>query len=397
MRQEDRQSIQAREFRGYALDFAARLEAAEPHLILKVLHASNICRQTFFLASVEIDLDRPELFLARVAERAPDILVHVDHLDPHAQVARALILLKPRRLVESLYGCCPDGFLGLIARLGHSPLYGNETYRLAFELYADARHRRRAKVLGQLAGQVTPEHVIVAAGLDDVLVHRSVVARARASEVEALNTFAAMITDLCAATPETIRESLDALPVAGRGARITEWAQGWLGRQVRTPFEPPIPATDPDLKLRLGADLISLGRRFRNCASQRQSYSFVGERLIYEWTRPGEAAVLELLRLTSGTKTYWVCEDLLAPRNRRVKPALADAIRAKLDQHDILYQSLVPLPAGEQALHKLLNHHVRPAWDEHLDVDGGEAVEDDADLDRMLCELEREVHGQEAA
>ncbi|KQU49938.1 hypothetical protein ASG72_18150 [Bosea sp. Leaf344] len=326
--------------------------------------------------------------------QAPDVLADVGHLDPLAQVARALVLLKPKRVLEVLFGECPDGLLGVFSRFGSQPVYGPETYRLAFELFSDPRHRHRAKVLGQLPGQIRPEHVTVAASLDERLLHRSVLERCHPREVAALNRFVEMIVDLCGATPELIRESLDQLPVGSTGCRMTEWAEGWLARQVRLPFEPPIPKTDPDLKLRLGADLISLGRRFRNCASQRQSFSFVGECLIYEVTIPGEPAVVELLRLSSGTEVRWVCEDLLTVRNRRVKPETAAAVKAKLDQHGVLYQSLTRPPDDEQALHRLLDHHVRPAWDERAiaEREAGGAI-----LDQMLDELEEEVHGREAA
>lgn len=361
------------------------MEASCPGLVLHfLLYAGDLSRQVFFAVAAEVDLDHPEEFLAQAAERAPDVLADLVHLDPHAQIG-ALILLKPRRVIEVLFGSCPVGYLGLLSRFGSGPIYGKETYKLAFGLFAEHRHRHRAKVLGQIEGQLRAEHVAVVAGLDDVLVHPRLLERARPDEVAALNTFARIIPDLCGATPQEVKASLDVLPAGVRGVRIGEWAQGWLGRQVRPPFEPPIPETDPDLKLRLGADLISLGRRFRNCASQRQSFSFVGERLIYECTRPGEAAVLELLRLTSGTKTYWVCEDLLASRNRRVTPALAAAVREKLDEYGILYQSLVPLPAGEQALHNLLDHHVRPAWDENFVADQEVG---DAALERLLDDLE---------
>ena len=109
----------------------------------------------------------------------------------------------------------------------------------------------------------------------------------------------------------------------------------------------------------------------------------------------GEPAALELLRLTTGAESKWVCEDLRAPRNRRVSPELAAAIQSKLDHHGILYQSLTPPTVQEQALHKLLDHTTPFAWDvrrERADHENG-----DADIDRMLDELEQEVHGLEAA
>lgn len=391
-----RQPYRVREFRGYALNFAARLEASQPQCILRLLQASSLNRQAFFAtAASEIDLDRPEVFLARIEAHAPDVLADLGHLDPLAQVARALILMKPRRTLECLYGACPDGLLGLFERLGSQPLYGAETYRLAFELFSDPCHRNRAKVLGQLPGQIRPEHVAVVASLDERLLHRSVLERCHPREVAALNSFVGMIVDLCDATPALIRESLDQLAVGTRGCKMTEWAEGWLGRQVRLPFDGPIPASDPDMKLRLGRELDDLGRRLRNCAAQRKSFTFLGERLIYEVVKPGEPAVLELLRLTSGDQTNWVCEDLRAPRNRRVSTETAAWVQRKLDQYGIFYQSVAHPSAEKQALHRLVDHTTAFAWDRQREAADDEG--DDTDLDALLDDLEQEIHGREAA
>ncbi|MDX3806361.1 MAG: hypothetical protein QHC89_08135, partial [Bosea sp. (in: a-proteobacteria)] len=361
----------------------------------KVLYASDLVRQTFFAVAAETDLDQPQAFLDRVAHHAFDVLPGLEHLDPLAQVARALILLKPRRIVETLFGSCPDGYLGLLSRLGCDPLPSKETYRAAFDLFSDPRHRQRAKVLGQLPGRVTAEHIAVVAGLDDALVHRVVIERCRPDEVRALNVFANMITDLCNATPTSIRQSLDKLNVGATGVGMGEWAHGWLARQVQLPFDQPIPATDSDFKLCLGVELTSLGRRLRNCAGQRQSYTFLGERLVYEVIGFGEPAALELLRLTTGAGSKWVCEDLRAPRNRRVSPELAAAVQFRLDHYGVLYQSLAHPSVEEQALHKLIDHTTPFAWDRRREVADDAHV--DADMDRMLEELEEEVHGREAA
>lgn len=392
MEQVERQPHYPRPVQGYALDAAAKLEAASPHFLLKLLFSSARLRQSFFAFAGESYLDRPRDFLDRVAQHAPEVLHGLDHLDPIAQVARALILMKPRRTIQALYGECPDGFLGLLSRLGCDPQYGKETYRAAFGLFADPRNRHRAKVLGQLPGRITAEHIAVVAGLDDVLLHRAVLERTKPAEVQALNTFAEMIADLCNATPTSIRESLDQLAVGTQGCKMAEWAEGWMARQVHLPFAAPIPATDPDLKLRLGRELDDLGRRFRNCAAQRKSFTFLGERLIFEVVKPGEQAVLELLRLTSGDQTHWVCEDLRGPRNKRVSPEMAAWVQSKLDRHGIFYQSVSHPTVEEQALHRLVDHTTAFAWDRQR-----EAADDDADLDRLLVDLEQELHGREAA
>lgn len=394
MEKVERQPHLPRPVLGYALDVAARLESAHPHFLIKILYSSDLVRQSFNVFASQ-DIDQQQDFLHRVAQHAPDVLHGLEHLDPLAQVARALILLKPRRVVEALFGSCPDGYLGLLSRLGCDPLPSKETYRSAFDLFSDPRHRQRAKVLGQLPGRVTAEHIAVVAGLDDALVHRAVVEKAKSAEVRALNQFVTMIGDFCGATPASIRESLNKLNLGTTGVGMNEWAQGWMARQLRLPFDPPIPATDPNFKLCLGVELTSLGRRMRNCAGQRQSYTFLSERLIYEWTGPGGPAVLELLRLTSGTEVRFVLEDLRAPRNRRVSPELATVIQSKLNDYGILYQSLTHHTIDEQALHKLLDHTAPFAWDvrrEEADDTGG-----DADLDRLLDDLDQEIHGREAA
>lgn len=357
------------------------------------MYSDNRFRQIFSAFSAEYH-DRPEDFLGRVAHHAPETLAGFEYLGLLEKTGRALVQLKPRQLIECLYGQVPTGFLGLLSRLGGDPLPSKETYRKAFELFADPRHRQRAKVLGQLPGRVTAEHITVVAKLDDALVHRVAVHRTKPAEVDALNAFARMIVELCNATPETIKHSLDKLNLDTKGVGMDEWARGWLGRQVRLPFDPPIPSEEPDLKLRLGVELDSLGRRFRNCAASRKSFTFLNERVLYEVVKPGEQAVVELLRLTTGDQTNWACEDLRGKSNRRVSPELATWVQSKLDQHGILYQSLTPPAVEEQALHKLLDHTTPFAWDMRRETHHENG---DADIDRMLDELEQEVHGQEAA
>ncbi|WP_377846770.1 hypothetical protein [Bosea sp. UC22_33] len=392
----EQRPFRVQEFRGYALNFAARLEASVPTTILRLLQArSHLSRQVFFAAAAEIDLDRPEAVLAQIEVRAADVLAEFHGLAPDARIARALALMTPRTTLECVFGACPDGLLGLFGRLGSQPLYGPESYRLAFELFSRPEHKRRAKVIGQLPGQVRPEHVTVAGNLDERLLHRSVLERCHPREVAALNTFAEMIAELCGATPELIRESLDQLAVGTRGCKMTEWAEGWLSRQVHLSFVAPIPANDPDLRLRLGRELDDLGRRLRNCAAQRKSFTFLGERLIFEVVKPGEQAVLELLRLTTGEQVKWVCEDLRGPRNRRVSPEMAAWVQSKLDQYGIFYQSVAPPTAEEQALHKLVDHTTAFAWDRQREA--AEDGDDDADIQQMLEELQQEIEHHEAA
>ncbi|HEV7334656.1 MAG TPA: hypothetical protein VGO06_01710 [Bosea sp. (in: a-proteobacteria)] len=390
----EQRPFRVQEFRGYALNFAARLEASVQHTILRLLQASNLSRTVFFAAAAGIDLDRPEAFLAQIEARAADVLADFHGLAPNARIARALALMTPRMTLECVFGACPDGLLGLFGRFGSQPLYDPESYRLAFELFSRPENRHRAKVLGQLPGQIRPEHVMVVASLDDVLVHRAVLERVRRGEVAALNAFAQMIVDRCDATPELIRESLDALAVGTTGVRIDEWVQGWLARQVRLAVDPPIPADDPHLRLRVGGELASLGRRFRNCAGQRMGGCFAGDHLIYEFCGDGEEAVIELERLTSGSEVRWLLSGAFRARNRRISPTVALAIQEKLDQFGILCEPLMLRQSADKALHNLIDYEVRPAWDERIDAT---KEPDDESLDHLLDLLDDEVNGRDAA
>ncbi len=383
-----RRTFEPREYGGRTLEVAAHLDAACPGFLLSTIYASSLKRQALFSAFAAIDLCATEVFASRLEATAPDIFMGLDHLCSSARIARSLVSLRAKRIIEATFGECPPGLLGAFARLGSAPL-DPKVYGVLFDVFSDPRHRHRASVLGQLPGLIQPDHIKVVTGLDDALVHIVAIERTKPAEVAALNAFAGSIVNLCNASPEAIKRSLDKLAVGAKGAGMDVWAQGWLARQVRLPFDPPIPASDPDFKLCLGVELTSLGRRLRNCAGQRQSYTFLGERLVYEVVGFGEPAALELLRLTTGADSKWVCEDLRAPRNRRVSPKLAAAVQFKLDHHGILYQSLAHPTVEEQALHKLIDHTTPFAWDRRREV--ADDAHGDTVIEEMLTELEQEL------
>lgn len=261
---------------------------------------------------------------------------------------------------------------------------------MAFELCDRPENRHRVKALSQLHGHVRPEQILMASELDDVLVHRAVLERAKPLEVAALNAFGRLLPELCGATSSDIRASLDQLPSDVKNVRIGEWAQTWLERQVRLPMPTPIPDDDPDMRVRIGAEQAALGRRFRNCAGSLLSFSFTGERVLVEWLREGEEAVIDLALVRSGSEYRWQCENLTRPRNRRVSPTIALAIRQRLDQLGILYRS-EPMPSDEQAgIRALLDHFPNATFMDR--PEGG-----DADVDRLLNELEDELQGMDAA
>lgn len=153
----EQRPFRVQEFRGYALNFAARLEVSVPHTILRLIQArSHLSRQVFFAAAAEIDLVCPEAFLAQIEVRAADLLADFQGLDPDARIARALAVMTPRTTIECLYGSCPDGLLGLFGRFGSQPVYGPEIYRLAFELFSRHLPLRTLLLEPLHADEITP-------------------------------------------------------------------------------------------------------------------------------------------------------------------------------------------------------------------------------------------------
>ena len=394
LEQVERQPFHPREFRGYALDCAARLEAACPHFLLRLLFASTLARNAFFAVAAELDLIRPEAFLAQIERHAPAVFAENNHLDPTAQIARALIQLPPRKVLETLYGECPAGLPGLLSRIGHAPLDDPKAYRIAFELFAQPEKSQRAKALSQLPGLVRAEHIVMAAELDDVLCHRAVLERAKAEEVASLNAFVKMLPALCDASLSDIRDSLDQLSSPVRGVEIGAWAQSWMKRQVRLLVPLAIADDDPDLKVCIGSEQSSLGRRHRNCAANLLASTFLGQRVLVEWIRTGQDAVIELVLVKTGGEYRWQCEQVVSPRNRRVKHHIAMAIRQRLDEIGVLYRTS-PMAADQHGVQVLLDHYGNLTFaDRPAAADSGE---NDADIERLLDELQVELQQPEAA
>ena len=318
-------------FGGFPLEVACKLDASCPGYLNRVLYASALKRQAQFAAYAEIDFSQPDILAARLRAFAPALCD--PNLDPVAQIARALTSLRARQIVQGVYGGVPKGFLGLLARLGGDPLPDPADYRLAFSLFADPANKARAKLLGQIEGQISPGKIKVAARLDPVLLHKAVLDRVYDVErVEALHAALALIRALVPdATDAALRQSLDRVSPSDHD--MSKWLLGWLRQMRRVPVIPPIAQGDTELRLLQGADMPELGRRFANCAADRIGYIAVGSRLYYEWIGSGAPAVVELRCLQGGR---FLIEDIKGLRNASPAPAVATAIRARLSKAGVL-------------------------------------------------------------
>lgn len=345
-----------RPFSGVYLAVACTLDAACPGFLTRLLYASDLRRAAVFAAVAEIETAGATEVATRLHRHAPEACPR--NLDAHAQVARALLSLRAREIVRAVYGDAPDGFLGLLARLGADPLPARGQYRLAYDLFADPRHRARARLLRQTPGRITSNHIEIAARLDAVLLHRKAFERVQDPEqIETLHAALALVRALVPqANDEALHRSLDGVRSSHRDLGL--WVERWLWRMTRLPIALPIPADDPDVRVLDGPGMVALGRRFRNCARDRLGHIATGLRCYLEWTGDGGPAVIELRCLSAG---YLVVEDLRGPQNRDLDLAVSERIRAKLAQFGVLgYAGAGHTVTGSALMGLLGVWHVEP-------------------------------------
>src|SRR3954468_19498165 len=103
----------------WALQAASLIDTHCPSLLNHILTASDCKRQVIFGTLAYLRLASPNDLAARLRKIAPaDCLTT---LNPLAQIGRALIVSKPREIIEAVFGSVPDGLMGVLKRLGHQP------------------------------------------------------------------------------------------------------------------------------------------------------------------------------------------------------------------------------------------------------------------------------------
>jgi hypothetical protein len=347
-------------FDGWALDVALALDQAHPGFLAQSFRGSILARQARFAAFAAIDLHHPGALVEALRKVAPSDFVS-GTISPVAQIAAYLLSLRARCILNGLYGSCPDGVVGLFARLGDSPISPDpHVYRLAWSLFAEPQHRQRAKLLMQSEGTITAARIRVVSELDGILLRRSVLDRlATSSEVASFREAVRLIKSLVPEADETrLGQSLDALGPCNTNHRsriqsLATWTLGWLEGMQTNPVEGPFPQDDADLRLLVGPALLDAGRRYRNCLPQHLGHVAVGRRLYYEWLQePGAIIELNCLRNGQG-QCYYSVGQIQGVRNAHLRPEVLNAIRARLIRGGVLFHGAA---IGQQApLYGLLN------------------------------------------
>ncbi len=390
------QKFEPRPFSGKYLQVAVDIDVDYPGHLRAVLQGSDLTRQAKFLTYAEIMGGNEAALAQRLrGPEAPSTSGNAE--TDRAVIGRALAILQPRDVVEAVFGAVPDGLLGLLARLGADPLADPSLYRTAFSLYADPQHQRRAALLRQIEGKVSPTKIAAAARLPDVLLRAAVLNKIHDVPVQlpSLCAFVNYIRVVCDADDAAIAHSLNDLRPGTSGQDLKSWAQTWMMRQVRLHVPPPIPVEDAAFSLIVGRDLARIGREFRNCLGERLAEAFLASTIHYLWTdAPGGAAVVALSPLSDGG---WFVEDVRQARNRRLSSSAVRELRAALSKYGITIHLLAPESGpSPHALRHLIN-----SWasgldlsdddDEEQDCGGGE---EEAEVLRHLDRLLAGINGE---
>jgi hypothetical protein len=321
--------IRPRSFSGWPLSIAVELDTASASFLKFTFYASALKRQAMFVALAALTREGPETLAARLHPLVPDD--DQTHQTSFEQIARALMTARAREIVQALFGEVPDGFSGALNRMGDEPLRKPDLYFTLFEIFSDPQHRVRRNALRQRSGSITATHIEVISRLDPILVHQKVLDRLYgASQADDANATLALVrATVSSATDEAIRQSIESL---GERTDLGALFSRWLEKVDQPPVRLPVPEDDPDLAVMTsGNAMISLGRRFRNCASSRIIDLAQGAQVLLEWRHP-PGLVAQCHRLTNG---MWVLTEVYARSNGRVDPVAAAALRKKLETFGI--------------------------------------------------------------
>lgn len=294
----------------YAL---VKLDDVESGVLARVVTAAPARRQAIFaaLAAREIkggDICPPDdVFTASFAEvvrhgRAMDILRHA-------------------------YTDVPEGFPGLLERVGEKPLPRSRDY-IALHALAESDDVRGADAL-RGSGRITYRKLEVLAALDPRWRHANSLERIDTG-VEAMRFNSAVEFIQSVNSKATDEVVADAIARMSRSSSLPKLLDRFMRRADRLP---PHPIQQGDNELRAVAtthDVLTVGRKYMNCLPHRLSEIAAGKMAIAEFR--GEI-LLEFRPLSMGRG--WMLWSAHGPRNELVALALKDEAAAACERHGV--------------------------------------------------------------
>lgn len=333
-----RTTARLKSFDGWALRRAIQLEEEFGlRLVSRIVAAPNTARQAAFCALSNLEqgeFERSEIDWPK-AMKVADAILHKPSVD----------------VLRTAFGEVPDGFCGLLARVGEAPL-DEWAYCDLFEEFRTKS--RRSQVLRQISGEISRWSIRSALTLDEVAVFPGILSSARIPESSNLNAVLEVLRRSCSsATDDVLRASLKNFQTEGS---ISKWATRFLANRLdRLPYEHPVAVDDPDLRpLLAGRHLREEGRRLKNCLGTRCAHVAAG--LTAYAVGRNVDAVIELRRLKStGVSPAWIVSTVLGTQNTTPDPDVLEVVDRALNRYGI--PTTAPVPRGEERAFEILRTH----------------------------------------
>lgn len=293
---------------GWATDQLIKLDDQAPGLIARVLTAAPKRRQAIFAALAANDV------------RGGDFAIS-DDLFP-ASLAEVIRHGRASDILRHAFNQVPEGFSGLLERIGERPLGRPQDYML---LHSIAAGDGSVGVEAWRDGRITSRKLAVYSALDERWRHANTLGR--------IDTPGEALTFNCAvdfvqavstrATDEVVANAIAAMRPTSTLPRMLDRL---LRRADRLP-EHPITAGDNELRpLTSMRELLEAGRKFRNCLAHRLADVAAGKMALAQFR---EDCIVEFRPLTQGRG--WLLRDVHVERNGPVPLALYAVVEAKCD------------------------------------------------------------------
>lgn len=302
---------------GWPTRCALEHDLRAPALIRRILSARPACRQAIFAALAFENMEG----------------VSPAKEGPERSVGRSTLLRdgSANEIIEHAYGNCPEGFLGVLARIGPRPFRTPRAYVELHRLFSEPAEKHRALALRHV-GTITESTIQIITMLRFPYATHAVVSRlSHVGEALAFMTAVGGVQQInTKATDVAILEAISALrPETGLNTLIDR-----LVKRADVLPPGPIPDDHEVRGLRSAPDLIATGRRYRNCLTTKLKSVLGGRSAFIEFRRE---AIVEFVRLSTGSFLYVGCHTYRnGPVSDEVEQAAQDKAAANGIPHVLL-------------------------------------------------------------
>ena len=300
---------------GFSTNALVELDDEMPGIIARVLTAAPARRQAILAALAAYEMK------AGIFEASDELLpMSFAEVVRHGRVADIL---------RMTFGDVPEGFPGLLERIGERPLDRPGDYLALHQMLA--RNDVRAADALRGAGRITRRKLEVLSSLDPRWHHANALERLdTGAEATTFNAAVEFVQSVC--TRASNKAVAEAIALMRPTSTLPRLLDRFMRRADRLPANP-VQSGDNELRPLLSMrDYLDVGRKYRNCLASKLSHVAAGRMAIAEFR--GEC-LLEFRSLTGGGWMFWLCHG---PRNGFVPISTLNAATSKCDALGILRQ-----------------------------------------------------------